>query len=326
MKKLYTLAICFIALSSAAQVANREYNQSQNGHHFTNEAGITASATVIGINCKVVYNAIPDGYFATYTTSFIGNTVEEVEIIMNDKIEKLIHEAHELDIEKDDILIDIISLDPIFDIYQAAPNATAAPVPSGYKITQNITFNLANISQFRALSVTCMNNGIYDVIATRAYLNSSKEIYDTLALKAVEVLNHKKKLAADIGCPTAGGTVSFVKTKDVIYPSERYLKSHLKNSSLYKHHLSQNATIDVHRKVEVDNYFTLDLKDADFVFNASETKPVIQFFYHIKYSCVHPDTEAEMREQIREELESEYSRTFYVLDSEGRLQPINLNH
>ena len=45
--------------------------------------------------------------------------------------------------------------------------------------------------------------------------------------------------------------------------------------------VAQNATINYNRKVEIDAYYNLDLRDADYVFNAQEVKPVIQFIYEI---------------------------------------------
>lgn len=325
MKSLLTLLSCLLTFATTAQLINRAYNQSQNNYHFNNEAGIVASGNTLNITCKVVYNAVPDGYLVTFTTTFIGSTIDEVETTMNHKIDQLVKDVKGLDIASKDILIDILALDPIFDVYGSTETVTTSPEPKGYKITQNITFNLKQIDQFRKLSVVCMNHNIYDVISIQAYLDSSTDVYDSLAEKAVEVLEHKKQLAADIGWTFGNGKISFSKQKDVLYPSERYLKSQLKNSSLYKHHLSQNSTIDVSRRLEVNNYYTLDLKDADFVFNASETNPVIQFYYQINYSFITRDTEAELREKIRKEVEKEHQKTFYLLDKKGKLKAIDLD-
>ena len=325
MKYVISLILLIGSCVVQAQIINKEFNHLSNASDYPQGPGIVAAGNTIGITCRVVYNAIPDGYLVTYTTTFIAESVAEAETQMNGKTAKVIREVKTLGIEEDAVLVDVIALDPIFAIYTTTPSTTSEPEPTGYKITQNLTFNLKEIAQFSELSIVCMNNGIYDVIATQAYLNSSKAVYDSLATKAVEVLNHKKELAKAIGWSFSNGEANFTKTKNVFYPSERYLKSRLKNSSLYTHHLSQNSMIDVQRRVEVDQYFNLNLKDVDFVYNASETNPVIQFYYQIDYNFVHKDTEAEMREQIREEIEEEHEKTFYILDRDGKLRVISLD-
>jgi len=161
-------------------------------------------------------------------------------------------------------------MDPIFNF-----NQNDSMPPMGYKITQNITFNIKSLSVLRQLHKTCLVFGIHDIIDARAYLNNSKPIYDSLAFKTKQILDMKKKLCTEIGWSFTGGKISFTEFKDVYYPSERYLKSSIANSSLYKHHVSQNSTITMERRVNIDDYFHLNLKDADYVFNAENASPVI---------------------------------------------------
>ncbi len=311
--------------SSAGQLTNAHYNRTQNSYQFNNEAGIQASADALNITCKVVYNASPDGYRVTYTTSFISNTVEATEATMNQKVAVLIKDLKALKLQENDIAVDVISIDPIFDPLGRHLPRDSIPVPQGYKITQNLTFNLKRLDQFRELAVVCMEYGIYDVINVEAYLKDPSFIHDSLASKAVQVLNQKKELSKQIGWSFGAGSVGFTKKQDVIYPNERYLKSHLKNASLYQHHLSQNTTVELQRQLNVDNHFTLNLKNADFVFNAQLTHPCIQFYYEVNYTFLPTETESEMRNKIREELEEEQEKTFYILGKDGKLKTIKLD-
>ncbi len=310
MKNLTLSFAMLIGLTANCQMVNKQYNQERNKNFFNNENEIVATENSISIITKVIYNAIPDGYHITYTTSFIGKSVEDVEYRMNIKIDSLIKKVHDLKMSRKDIVVDVISLDD--------------SIPIGYKIVENITFNIKGISVIRELSKTCLKYGIYDLINAQAYLDNSKIIYDSLSDKTVEILNMKKKLCTQIGWAFTGGKTTLTKFKDVFYPSERYLNSYISNATLYKHHVSQNSTISMERKVDVDNYFNLNLKDADFVFNANSTSPVIQFYFQLNYVYTKSDTEAEMREKIKKEEEKKSDKIFYIIDKTGNLKKVEM--
>lgn len=318
MKKLTLLIFVIFTINATSQNINKQYNQERNKNFFSNENEIVATHNTINIVTKVIYNAIPDGYHITYTTSFIGKSVQDVEEKMNTKIDKLLEKVKSLKLSRKDIVVDVISLDPLFDFNQSDT------MPIGYKIAENITFNIKSISVIRELSKTCLDFGIYDLIDAQAYLDNSKVIYDSLSEKTVEILNMKKKLCTDIGWTFAGGKTAMTKFKDVFYPTERYLNSYIQNATLYKHHVSQNSTMNMDRKVDVDNYFNLNLKDADFVFNANTTSPVIQFYFQLNYTYTKTDTEAEMRDKIRKEEEKKQDKLFYIIDKTGNLKKVEM--
>ncbi|HXC05838.1 MAG TPA: hypothetical protein VNZ86_13845 [Bacteroidia bacterium] len=79
-----------------AQLSNKAYNNQRNGNLPGAEKEIVAEENTIAITTKVIYNAIPDGYHVTYTKSFIGKSVADVEQQMNrvktiDAIRELSH-------------------------------------------------------------------------------------------------------------------------------------------------------------------------------------------------------------------------------------------
>ena len=307
-----------VTLSADCQTINKQYNQERSKSFFNNENEIVATENNISIITKVIYNAVPDGYHITYTTSFIGKSVKDVEYKMNTKIDSLVKKVSSMKMSRKDIVVDVISLDPIFDFNRDDS------VPSAYKIAENITFNIKSMGVIRELSKTCLDFGIYDLIDAQAYLDNSKKIYDSLSDKTVEILDMKKKLCSDIGWVFTGGKPTLTKFKDVFYPSERYLNSYISNAALYKHHVDQNSTLTMERKVDVDNYYNLNLKDADFVFNANTTNPVIQFYFQLNYMYTKEDTEAQMREKIKKEEEKKQDKQFYIIDRTGNLKKIEM--
>ncbi len=322
MKIKTLLILSFIGCSLAAQKSNVQMNTFGKINNNEN-SGIVADAgsNSVTITTTVIYNAIPDGYHITYTKSFISKTVEEVEKQMNVETDKLVADVKKAGIINENALVDIIALDPIFDFNLSD---TISQKPLGYKITENITFNIKKIAQVRELAKKCLEHNIYDMVSVDAFLNNSTPVYDSLSVKALEFLNKKKKLCTDIGWVFGDGKPSFTKQSEVFYPSDRYLKAYINNQSMYKNHLAENSSITYSRVVNTDKHFNLNLKDADFVFNAKEANPVIQFRYQIIYGYVKRDREKEKEDKEREKEEHSKQKTFFILDKNGELKKVEM--
>ncbi|WP_300660772.1 hypothetical protein [Fluviicola sp.] len=317
---LSIFALCFIHVSG--QLDNRNYNDARNSSINGYEININGDAHNMTISTEVIYNAIPDGYQITYTTSFIANSVEKTEELLSRKSDSIAKAVSEIGLSRKDVIFDVIALDPIFDFQR-----TDSIAPIGYKVTENIVFNVTDFSRIPRLAEICLKHGIYDLINAQAYLNDSKPVYEKMNDKLVELVNQKKKLCKDLGANIDNAKVKITRHSDTYYPSERYLKSLIQNPSFYKHHLSQNSTLSLNRAVDVDNYFDYNLKQVDFVFNPNNTQPVIQFYYKLVTEYVTPDTEEEIRKKVEEELkakEKSKTKAIYTIDEKGNLNKIEL--
>ena len=224
-------------------------------------------------------------------------------------------------VQKEEIVIDVLSLDPLFDT-SLRDSSSIAPI--GFKLVQNITINAANIEELRPIVTTCLNHKIYDIIDIKAYIKNTKVLYDSLKQKSLEIINYKKELCEGLGYSFSGGKASFKNYKQVIYPNERYLKSYVTSTSLYKHHLSESSDINIQRELDIDNYYTLDLKSADFIFNSEITKPVIQVYYQIDYAYTKKNEEAIAAAKEEAEAFKNRERVYFIVNDEGELERLDL--
>jgi hypothetical protein len=319
MKKMFIAILALSFYNSHAQELNSTFNKST--EYGTNKKGsIEVTGNHLNIKTKVIYNATPDGYHITYTYTSISESVDVLEELTYKKIEQLGKDIKKIEMKKKDMMIDVISLDPIFSFKHDTSNT---PKPTGYKSTHNVTFNIKDIGMVDNLSRICFKLNIYDIIDITPYINNVTFINDSLSEKSVKILNDKKALAHKIGFIIEDGKPSFQKKRNTLYPSERYLKSYIKNSSIYKHHISQNASTSYNRKVDVDSYYNLDLRDADFVFNANEVKPVIQFIYEINYGFLKRDRDEEARVKEEKEILEKRKKDIYILDEKGRMKKVS---
>ena len=318
MKRFASIFLGVSTLTLNSQLVNQSFN---NSTEFANnqKQSLSVSGNQLKINTRVIFNALPDGYHITFTQTEISETIEDLEEITIHKKNSIVKDVKKLDIKAKDVVVDAIGLDPIFSIN---PDSSHQNKPSGYKSTHNFTFKIDELARVDQLTKICFEHNIYDLIDIVPFIKNSKHIEDSLSKKAVEVLNSKKQLAQKIGFQIQDGKPFFEKKKNIIYPSERYIKSYINNASLFKHHISENASINYNRKVEIDAYYNLDLRDADYIFNSDEVKPVIQFIYEINYGFIKRDREEEERIKANKKLENEKRKTIFILDKNGKMREV----
>ena len=188
MKTIIAL-ICLIAPGiSFSQIDNQNYNETRNPSLGGVEKNIHGNVHNMTIVTEVIYNAIPDGYQVTYTKSFIAKTIEQTEELLSIKADSIVNAVKEIGLLENDVVFDVIALDPIFDFQQRDSIA-----PSGFKVTENIVFNVKDFSKIPRLAEICLHEGLYDLINAQAYLEDAKPIYEEMNNKMVELVNQKKK-------------------------------------------------------------------------------------------------------------------------------------
>lgn len=313
MKLFFPTLFVFLSFASSAQVINQNHTLYQQLN--PQECGISGDPDALGIIVQTVYRAKPDGYQVIFTTSFIGKTVLDVETKMNKKTDSLILAVGKIGISPENVLPEITSFDPIFEIRISE----TAENPSGYKVTETITFNVSDFSKIRYLAKICLDYQIYDLIHVTPYILNPDTIYDTLAEKSVEILEFKKELSRKIGYGAVDGKAYFKKCRNVYYPNDMHLVAKIQNSRMYMHDLSQNSEIEYNRNLKVDSYNNLDLRSVDYVYNPNIIEPTIDFHYRIDYNYIFPPTEEELAEK---EKENKVEKVFYILNEEGELQQL----
>lgn len=313
MKYLIISTTALFSHWANSQIMNQCMNSQKAGGLYSNN--LTASTTHTEIVGKAIFNAKPSGYHMIFTTSSIGYNVEDVEKTMNKKVDSLISDIQALNLINQKALVDVIEFEPIFDF---SSRETSSSSPSGYKMTENILFDVLDLTQARKLIKKCLEYGIYDLIEIKPYVLHTSPIHDSLNKVLTKIIQQKKKLSQELGIQFAKGETQVDEYDYVFYPNERYLKSTLHNTNLYSHHMSQNTLIHNQRSIDIQKFDPIDLSKVDYVFNSELNEPTIQFYKEIVYQFF-PKIEEEKKESKDEKVE----RIFYVIDKNGELKKVD---
>ena len=160
MRNSTTILLILACLSLRAQVINKGFNRSTEFGSNKKES-VSVAGNQLSIKTRVIYNALPDGYHVTYTSTAISTTIEDLEEKTTEKRSSIVKDLKKLKLQKNDVLVDVIGLDPI---YSLTPDTSNLNKPSGYKSTHNFTFKIKDIALIDQLSRVCFNHEIYDLI------------------------------------------------------------------------------------------------------------------------------------------------------------------
>ncbi len=323
MYKLFVMGAFIMATNCIAQKSNFTSNPQPNIKNKSLSIEADGANNIVEISTKVIYNALPDGYLATFNKTWVGNTVEQLEKIMYMEMDQWASEVKKDKITTENIVMDVVSLDPIYNFKLSDTLQTW----SGYKMSQNVTFKIKDMKNLRLLLQSSLKYKNLNLVTVEAFVHNSSSIQDSLSKKAVEILNKKKQFCVQLGWSFSDGKPSFENLSQVLYPNDRYIKTHIYSDNIYKNHLEENSEMNYSRNIHADKYFNLNLKDADYVFNSDEKSPVIQFHFILNYSFTARDREREKEAKEAEEKEYERNKnkkSFYMMDEKGQLKKVNI--
>ncbi len=312
--------LLFIPLLSFGQLNNHSFNDSF--LKTNSEIPVEGNKLDMKFNTSVVYNAIPDGYHITYTWTFIAKNTEELDAKTLKKKAELETPLLGIGCLPSDIVLELVSLDPIYDF-----NTADTLDPKGFKVTENIRLTVDSFAYLPFVAITFNKAGIYDCIHAEAFVKNAEPIYAKMNDQLVVLVNQKKKLCKELGANLEGTVVHVHKQETVHYPSDRYLKSILRNAQFYHHAGQQNSQLALMRTVDVEAYYEYNLKQVDYVFFPENTEPVIQFYTYLITDYHKESTEEEIRKKIAEEMEQKkkpVTKSVFTIDEQGNFKKLEL--
>jgi len=291
MKKLISLG--FIAsflwsLNAYAQVSGNQVYGSDNSSYQrlnirNNQSGeiqkqtiYTTDSTLV-ITSKILMNKVADAYLISIGLNQEGKTVLGCNTKINSRINNLISDLKEIEIEKEAVYVDFISQTKIYD-YTIKGNNTEQ-VEDGFEIKKNLIIRIDEIEKIDRLLELCALQKIYDVIKVEYINEAVNTTYLKMYDEALSFINSRKKIYLKINDRKVKGNARISGDNFQRFdPKKMYLKYQAsESSSVHGRNYSSNYIHKEARKNKTFYYEGVGEASFDKVINESSPKVGIQY-------------------------------------------------
>lgn len=290
MKKLFIATIMiFSSLCISAQVSGNQVYK--HGYHAQNRGGnngilpvvrpITINDSTLLISAKILLNFEADEYVAVFGVSQEEKSAHDCNTKMNDRIKAFTQKLEGFGILADDIYVDMITQNVIFD-YKVEGNSSTQ-FQKGFELKKNIIFKFKKIEDLDEIIELAAQYNIYDMIKVDYVIQDMDRIYEQLFEAGISKIKKKKRLyllATD--CTLERRCKIKSEAFNLIFPKELYGKYAAYETSEVSTHYRRDWIQIQARKRNTYYYDQLNAKGFDMVINPVMVKVGIQAVMELK--------------------------------------------
>ncbi len=238
----------------------------------------------IVFNISVLYNAAANSHVAIFHVNQAGKKVQELDSLMQKRINKFIASAQTLGLKKEDFHLDMIALVPIFEKEKKTFSKTYMQVPKGFEMQKNLHVKFKNSAHLDALFTFAAQNEIYDLIKVEYQVDSTEMALQSMRQRALKVLNTRLNNAKQMGISLDTCFRTYNEKNYEFYPIDQYMPYKPLAISSIDESESTPANGAVVAPVQRNTMFynQLPSKGFDAVINPSPLQPTIQFAYTLQ--------------------------------------------
>ncbi|WP_044400021.1 SIMPL domain-containing protein [Lacinutrix sp. Hel_I_90] len=268
----------------------------------------------ITIDVKALNNVVADAYTAVFNLVQIGETSQDTNTLMNERVNKVKTELITHGINSNDIVIDVISFVPVYEtvVEKKLFSKKYNEVPVGFELQQNIHVKFSKVNQFEKILSACANNEIYNLVKVDYFIEDIKAVYTNLRAEILKVLKEKQQFYKDLGFDLTDYKPIIADTKYCYFPKEFY-KHYEAFACTSLEAIKKNQGVLSAEKQISYYYDPLSFKAYDVVLNAAIVEPVIQVGMEIKLQYAErPKEEAPKEKEV-------IKNKFFMVSDEGTI-------
>ena len=226
MKKCVLLFVCLLATLTAygQESGNRIYGNAgyyqQKRHLQINTGNLGNSNEGYSIEASVVTNLKPDAFVVVFGVNDEGPSAATSNDKVNTKIGSLIQKIKGMGIEANDVFVDFITQNRVYDYTvsgtQASENFT------GFETKKTVAVRYKSRDLFERIVSAAADSHIFDLIKVDYIVSDFDSVRAGLFDAAVKVLKGKEQRYSNALGVTLGGVGLSIEKYDVTYPSETY--------------------------------------------------------------------------------------------------------
>jgi uncharacterized protein YggE len=282
MKKIsLSIAILLFAKLCFSQVSGNINYQNQTRYPDENihiSHPVNKDITIIA---KGMANVKADSYVAIFSVSQSGKTTDEVNSLMDKRVNQAIADI-KLKSKDVEIYTDMISFVPVYE-YEVEKKIFSKKnyneVPAGFQLKKNLHIKYNTPGMLNDIISILSANEVYDLVKVDYFSNSLETVKKELMNRAKAVLQDKMKNYEQVlSTSLATADKSLSDGYKVVLPVEMYQSYQAYSSSSLN---TSKGTVNNAEKSTTQYYQPVADKEFDFVINPTVLEPVIQVMYEI---------------------------------------------
>lgn len=278
-------------------------------------------SNVLFIDVKALQNVKAVTYTAVFNLSQIGETAEEANRLINDRIDGVRQKLKAEGILEKDLVIDVISFIPNYEIevQKKLFSKTYTEVPSGFELQQNIHIQFTKTNQFEAILTACAESEIYNLVKVDYFIEDIAEVYKNLQAELLKLIEEKKTYYKVLGFNLDDYDVSIADDKYCYFPKDFYRSYQAFNSVSFEAIKKHKGVLSAQKQTSY-YYEPLSYQHYDVVINAAILEPVIQIGMNIRLQY-----NPKPKEATKPETKTELVHKYYVVSPNGTIDVKELN-
>jgi uncharacterized protein YggE len=267
------------------EAGNRIYGNTgyyaQKRHLQINTGNLGNSNEGYSIEASVLTNLKPDAFVVVFGVNDDGSNASASNEKVNTKIGNLIQRMKSLGIDSNDVFIDFITQNRVYDFKVSGTQATENF--TGFETKKTIAIRYKNRELFERIVSAAADCRIFDLIKVDYIVSDFEAVRAGLFDAAVKVLKSKEQKYANALGVTLGVVGLSIEKYDVTYPAEayqRYQAYETGDATVY----NENGTSSrvVQRKAFTFYYEPFQASSYDSVLAPLGLEPMVQFSLYLR--------------------------------------------
>ncbi|MFN6177803.1 MAG: SIMPL domain-containing protein [Flavobacteriales bacterium] len=292
-RTLILLPAFALALTARPQAMGNLMYES-NSRIFFQQAEQPVKATIQGnmlvLEVNAMMNMKADSYLAIFHVTQLGQSAEEADSLMNERIDGVLSRVKEHGIKEKDVFTDMLSFIPVYELETTRKlfSKTYQEVPAGFEIQKNIHIKFTDARTLDKLVTAAAKEEIYDLVKVDFFVAQQSACYDTLRMFATRLLQQKLANLEKLGLKVAESHRLAAEKNGAYFPLDRYTTYQSRTQSSLNSRRKGQLVNDV-RKSNTHFYNKVPYGQFDIVLHAEITEPPVQYTYNITIQCQLPE-------------------------------------
>jgi hypothetical protein len=238
------------------------------------------------ITISVLYNAKPDHLVAIFNFVQIGENINEMNSLSNERIKGFQDGLFKLGIKPEQIFIDMVSFVPMYEVEVEKKlfSKNYSEVPKGFELQKNIHISFQDENKLNEIVTVASLYEIYDLVKVDYVVNDNAKIYAQMQESAQFLASAKMERYKKMGVVFNNRRL-MSENKQVHQPNTRYASYQAYSLHSIEGKKKGSVTVNQMRK-PVSLYYNKVSENAfDLVINPLVLNPVVQYAYTLTVRC-----------------------------------------